>query len=111
MLYAYLDEFCKAFDSILCSQLWEHLFGIGVQGKALDAWKSYYMNVRVCVDISAPFDSTMGVKQGCPNSLTLFGLYSKQLGHHLQSHTQDASKLIDTTVPILLYAVDIVLVS
>jgi len=50
------------------------------QGKMLDALKSYYANVRVCVDSpslgrSAPFDSTMGVKQGCPMSLTLFGLY------------------------------------
>ena len=39
----------------------------------LDALKSYYANVRVCVDIpgvgsSAHFDSTTGVKQGCPMS-------------------------------------------
>lgn len=79
MLYACLVSLCKAFDSIPCSKLWEHLFGIGVQGKTLDAWKSYYTNVRVCVDISAPFDSTMGVKQGCPKSPTLFGLYKEQL--------------------------------
>lgn len=116
MLYAYLDDFCKAFDSIPCSKLWEHLFGIGVQGKTLDAWKSYYMNVHVCVDISgvnisALFDSNVGVKQGCPKSPTLFGLCIKQLGHHLQSHAQGAFKLLDTTVPILLYADDIVLVS
>ena len=82
----------------------------------LDELKSYYANVQVCVDIpgvgsSAHVDSTMGVKQGCPMSPTLFGLYIDQLEHHLQSHDQDAPKLLDTKVPILLYADDIVLLS
>jgi len=75
--------------------------------------KSYYANVRVCVDIpslgrSAPFDSTMGVKQGCPMSPTLFGLYIDQLETHLQYHAQE---LQGQKVSILLYADDIVLVS
>ena len=82
----------------------------------LDALKSYYAKVRVCMDVpgvgsSAPFDSTMGVKQDCPMSPTLFGLYIDQVEHHLQSHDQDAPKLLDTKVPILLYADGIVLLS
>ena len=60
------------------------------------------------VGTSAPFDSTMGVKQGCPMSPTLFGSYIDQLEHHLQSHDQDAPQLLDTKVSILLYADDIV---
>jgi len=65
---------------------------------AVLALKSYYANVRVCLDIpsagtSAPFDSTMGVKQGCPMSPTLFGLYIDQLEVHLQAHAQDAPEL------------------
>ena len=115
-LYACFVDFRKAFDTIPRNKLWEHLSSIGVQGKMLDALKSYYANVRVCVDIpgvgsSAHFDSTMGVKQGCPMSPTLFGLYIDQLEHHLQSHDQDAPKLLDTKVPILLYADDIVFLS
>ena len=115
-LYACLVDFRKAFDTIPRNKLWEHLSSIGVQGKMLEALKSYYANVRVCVDIpgvgtSAPFDSTMGVKQGCPMSPTLFGLYIDQLEHHLQSHDHDAPQLLDTKVSILLYADDIVLLS
>jgi len=97
-LYACFVDFRKAFDTIPRDKLWEHLSNIGVQGKMLDALKSYYANVRVCVDIpsvgrSAPFDSTMGVKQDCPMSPTLFGLYIDQLETHLQHYTQDAPEL------------------
>ena len=91
-------DFRKAFDTIPRDKLWEHLSNIGVQGKMLNALKSYYANVPVCVDIpsvgrSAPFDSTMGVKQDCPMSPTLFGLYIDQLETHLQHYTQDAPEL------------------
>ena len=51
----------------------------------------------------------MGVKQGCPMSPALFGLYIDKLEHHLQSHDQNAPKLLDTKVPILLYAENVVL--
>ena len=60
---------------------------------------------------SAPFKSTLGVKQGCPMPPTLFGLYIDRLEHQLQSHDQDAPNLLDTKVPILLYPDDIVLLS
>ena len=61
-LYACFVYFCKAFDIFPRDKVWEHLSNIGVQGKMLDALKSYYANVRVCVDISSvgrfvPFDS------------------------------------------------------
>ena len=115
-LYACFVDFRKAFDTIPRDKLWEHLSNIGVQGKMLDALTSYYANVRVCVDIpsvgrSAPFDSTMGVKQGCPMSPTLFGLCIDQLETHLQHHAQDAPELQGQKVSILLYVDDSVLLS
>ena len=115
-LYACFVDFRKAFDTIPRDKLWEHLSNIGVQGKMLDALKSYYANVWACVDIpsvgrSAPFDSTMGVKQGCPMSPTLFGLYIDQLETHLQHHVQDAPDLQGQKVSMLLYVDDIVLLS
>lgn len=115
-LYACFVDFRKAFDTIPREKLWQHLTDIGIQGKMLEAIKSYYSSVRVCVDIpsvgtSAAFDSTMGVKQGCPMSPVLFGLYIDQLEHHLMSCAQDAPELLNQKVPILLYADDIVLLS
>ncbi len=82
----------------------------------LEALKSFYADIRVCVDIpsvgrSAPFDTTMGVKQGCSMSPTLFGLYIDQLEVHLQDHAQDDFELQGQKVSILLYADDIVLLS
>ena len=46
-LYACFVDFRKASDTIPRNKLWEHLSSIGVQGKMLDALKSYYANVRV----------------------------------------------------------------
>lgn len=109
-------DFRKAFDTIPREKLWQHLSSIGIQGNMLAALKAYYADVHVCLDIpsvgtSAPFSSTMGVKQGCPMSPTLFGLYIDQLELHLKAHSQDAPDLHGQKVPILLYADDIVLLS
>ena len=115
-LYACFVDCRKAFDTIPSKKLWKHLSSIGVQDKMREALKSCYANVRVCVDIpgvgtSTPVDSAMGVKQGCPMSPALFGLYTDQLEHHLRSHDQDAPQLLDTKVSILLHADDVVLLS
>ena len=77
----------------------------------IEALKSYYANVHACVDVlsvsrPAPFDSTMGVKQGCPMSPTLLGLYVNQLETYLQHHVQDAPELQGHKVSMLLYADD-----
>ena len=87
----------KAFDTIPHEKLWQHLSSIGIQGNMLAALKAYYADVHVCVDIpsvgtSAPFSNTMGVKQGCLMSPTLFG-YIDRLELHLQAHAQDALDL------------------
>ena len=115
-LYACFVDFRKAFDTIPREKLWQHLSSIGIQGNMLAALKAYYAEVQVCVDIplvgrSPTFPSTIGVKQGCPMSPTLFGLYIDQLESHLMSHAQDAPDLQGQKVPVLLYADDIVLLS
>ena len=60
---------------------------------------------------SADLHPLTAVKQGCPVSPTLFGLYIDQLETHLQYHAQDAPELQGKKVSILLYADDIVLMS
>ncbi|KAL3146185.1 hypothetical protein ABBQ32_14176 [Trebouxia sp. C0010 RCD-2024] len=54
----------------------------------------------------------MGVKQGCPLSPTLFGLYVDRLEKHLlETADIDAPTLRGVLVPLLLYADDLILMS
>lgn len=54
----------------------------------------------------------MGVKQGCPLSPTLFGLYVVGLERHLLEIADiDAPTFRGVLVPLLLYADDLILMS
>ena len=54
----------------------------------------------------------MGVKQGCPLSPTLFGLYVDGLEKHLlETADTDAPTPRGVVVPLLLYADDLILMS
>ena len=61
--------------------------------------------------ISDTIASTIGVKQGCPLSPTLFGLYIDEIADFLTRDGGGAVDLSGTPVHIMLYADDIVLVS
>ena len=82
----------------------------------MDNIKSLYAHdsaaVRSSQGLSAIFRCLMGVKQGCPLSPTLFGLYVDGLEKHLLETTDiDAPTLRGVLVPLLLYADDLILVS
>ncbi|MCO5598486.1 hypothetical protein L7F22_052583 [Adiantum nelumboides] len=55
--------------------------------------------------------STIGVKQGCPLSPTVFGLYIDEIVDFILHQGGEGVDIAGTTVHILLYADDIVLVS
>ena len=80
-------DFRKAFDTVPRAVLWQVLEELGVHGRILDIIKSLYAHdnaaVRSSQGISAIFRCLMGVKQGCPLSATLFGLYVDGLEKHL----------------------------
>ena len=70
-------------------------------------------NRQVCTQegLSEPVHSTNGVKQGCPLSLTLFGLYVDEVSDHIEREGDRRAQLAGTWVPLLLYADNIVFIS
>ena len=62
--------------------------------------------------ISDIFDCLVGVKQGCPLSATLFGLFVDGLEQHLMDTIgNDAPSLSGVLIPLLLYADDLTIMS
>jgi hypothetical protein len=72
-------------------------------------------NVRVMhptEGLSARFSCGIGVKQGCPLSPLLFGLYFDGFEKHLDAFDGDRPpQLADIVVKLLLYADDLALMS
>ena len=54
--------------------------------------------------------STVGVKQGCPLSPTLFGIYINEVADYIAQSGGDGSDLVVIHVHIMLYADDIILI-
>ena len=71
------------------------------------------MAVKTPEGLSEPFECVMGVKQGCPLSPTLFGLYLDDLEQVFRVHHDllDLPSLPVQRVPVLLYADDLALVA
>ena len=89
---------------------------LGISGPTLDCIKSLYAHdsaaVRNSEGISEIFDCLMGVKQGCPLSATLFGLFVDGLEQHLMDTIgHDAPALSGILIPLLLYANDLSIMS
>ena len=115
-LYCCFVDFRKAFDTIPRTVLWQVLEDLGVSGRVLTIIKSMYAQdsaaVKTSAGLSEIFRCLLGVKQGCPLSPTLFGLYVDGLEKHLlQTSGIDAPELIGELVPLLLYADDLILMS
>ena len=130
-LYCCFVDFRKAFDSIPRERMWEILEERGLSGDTLAALKSMYEKDKACVltqeGLSDLFRCTIGVKQGCPASPLLFGLYIDQLEQLLMEACVpprsdggaagmittpiDAPRLLDTLIPLLLFADDLALFS
>jgi len=115
-LFACFIDLSKAFDTINRDKLWHRLHGLGVRGTMLSALKAYYSDVRECVKtgdgLSDTIQSQLGVKQGCPLSPTLFGLYIDALEPHARRAVLTPGiKIGGHSLPIMLYADDIVLLA
>ncbi|MCO5558477.1 hypothetical protein L7F22_012061 [Adiantum nelumboides] len=114
-LYCCFVDFRKAFDSVPRFRLMQRLQDIGVP-EAI-RWGIYALYESVTGRVRAPgglldaIESTIGVKQGCPMSPTLFGIYIDELSEYVDTYGDARSSLAGVTIPLLLYADDVVLIS
>lgn len=118
-LYICAVDLEKAFDSVDRPLLWAALQRAGIGGCMLGALQALYADVPVCVKtaegLSSTFQSTIGVKQGCPLSPLLFGIFLDDFELHLQRTVSPAlaqlPSLCGCPVPPLLFADDMLLIS
>ncbi len=116
-VYCCFMDFRKAFDIVPCDLLWQVLAEMGIVGRFMQCLQSMYSqdNVRVMhptEGLSARFSCGIGVKQSCPLSPLLFGLYLDGVEKHLDALDGDSSpQLVDIVVKLLLYADDLALMS
>lgn len=116
-LYACYVDFKKAYDTIPRDLLWDKLHRIGVHGPFLRAVQALYAEVPMCVQfasgMSPTFGSLLGVKQGCPLSPTLFGIFIDDFQVELERGAAafDLPSLAGVPTPALFYADDLALVS
>ena len=114
-LHCCFVDFRKAFDTVPRERLFRRLTSLGLEEDMI--WGIYTLYEQVCGRVRCPggttetLFSTIGVKQGCPLSPTLFGLYIDEIVDFIQHRGGDGVEMGGTTVHILLYADDIVLIS
>ncbi len=116
-LYCCFVDLKGAYDNVPRDLLWQTLASLGIHGNILASIKGMYANSSLAIKIGGKrgelHTSQLGVKQGCPLSPTLFGLYMDALHTHLLHTVPAAGPRLSTglRVPVLMYADDIVLMA
>lgn len=116
-VYCCFVDFHKAFDSVPRMTLFQKLREIEISEMLLTAIMRLYETVvgrfRTPEGFLVPIHSTIGVKQGCPLSPTLFGLYIDELEDFIlkSSLPGDDFYIYQVLISILLFADDVVLLA
>ncbi len=114
-LYTCFVDFQKAFDRVWHNALFYKLKTMGVSDKFYAIIKSMYsqteMAVRVGSTLTSMFPSNIGIRQGDILSPLLFNLFINELPLKLQASDINAPVLVNRSVPCLLYADDLILLS
>jgi len=120
-LYTCFVDLKAAFDSVSRPELWHHLGSLGIEeGPFLTALKSLYSSTTFSVKVGRShsdrsFNTSKGVKQGCPLSPLLFGLLMDKLHMRIREDCPDVGvRLLDedgTMLACIMYADDVVLMA
>ena len=113
-LFVCFVDLKKAFDSISRQALIFKMVQVGIGGNFINIIRDMYAEVYYCVKLkegySSSFDSSVGVKQGCALSPTLFNIYMYDLPNIFRQNC-DPIKLNDVYLNCLMFADDLVLLS
>ena len=116
-LFVSFVDLQKAYDTVQHGLLWARLEGIGVGPKMLAAIKSLYASGTLSMKVGGAAGPSLvqqnGVRQGCPLSPTLFGIFFDGLHGHLDCSLPHAGLQLGSGrwVSALVYADDVVLLS
>jgi hypothetical protein len=121
-LFACFVDFKKAYDTVPRAKLWAKLQARGLGGSWLRSVQALYadvpMSVRTASGLTPCFQARLGLKQGCPLSPTLFGLYIDDFEAEVLAAAQRGEQLdlpafegSGSQVPPLLYADDMTLLA
>ena len=119
-LWGCFVDFKQAYDRVPREQLWQKLAARGVDTAWLAAAQALYsnvpMSVRTSAGLSPCFQAVTGLKQGCPLSPTLFGLYIDDLEEELMAAARrgeqlDLPSFLGSGGAAVLYADDMVLLA
>lgn len=110
-VYSFFVDFKAAFDLVNRNALIYKLSQLGISSKFLSVIKELYSESKAAVwdgsNLSDWFATDIGVKQGCPLSALLFALFVNDIVAELPG----GIRIAGTTVNVLLYADDLVLMS
>ncbi len=114
--YCCFVDLKRAFDIMLREALWQVLAGLRVKGRFLRCLQAMYAKDTIRINhpsegVTSSFRCQQGVKQGCPFSPLLFGLYLDALEGCLDGRECDAPTLADVHIWLLLFADDLALTS
>jgi hypothetical protein len=119
-MYAAAMDLNKAYDNVHRELLWQQLDSIGCSQHFVKIIKDIYSDtayvVRLHDHMCTPFSSSLGLKQGCPLSPTLFNVYVHKLPGLVQSLCPNVGVFMPTNqqqarVQVLMYADDILLLA
>jgi hypothetical protein len=116
-LYICFVDLKKAFDIVPRDLLWQVLEGLSISGSILECLRSMYRKDQACLHhpeegLTPTFLCRIRVKQGCPLSPLLFGIFIDGLEKRLNALEGDAPPMLgQLAVRLLLYADDLALMS